>query len=174
MVHNWTSKNGVCVSSRVAPAGPSRRSSEIQSNTRDNKVQRWQFSHWWSCHTEQPRHQTATHCFFPDRGKWDLWNVSTSSSYLVRLQSASCRQVTHYCLATVWEWEKLTALRWQFYSWKHTQHSGNVSALIWQTFCPSCEHFSDCQIHCDWRPGLTTTVLFPSLSAPVLSGCVSW
>lgn len=41
-------------------------------------TKRWQFSHWWSCHTEQARHQMPTYRSFSDRIKWELWNVSAS------------------------------------------------------------------------------------------------
>lgn len=115
-------------------------------------TRRWQFSHRWSCHTEQPCHQVATRRFFPDRVKWDLWNVSTSSSYLVRLQSASCREVTHCCLASVCKWKKLTALRWQFYSLKKknlaavlTFNTTDILFLFPNEYCQiRCQFFHRC------------------------------
>ena len=83
-------------------------SSEIHSNTRRSKYQEVaifplvKLSHW-----------------------------AAFSSHLVRLQSASCWQVTiHHCLATVWKWKKYIRLKWQSLVLNKIQHHGKVSGLI--------------------------------------------
>lgn len=126
-VNDWPSKIGVCASLHVAPAWPviqreeesHREVEQWDSYTRDSKIPRGgSFPTGKVVTLSSHGIKIATYCFFPDRVKWDLWNVSTTSSYLVRLQSAPCREVTRYRLATVWKWKRLAALRWQFYFWK--------------------------------------------------------
>lgn len=83
-------KNGECVSIHVAPARPvilirgerewvwegkkkKKHQEELRFTPTPEKVstKRWQFPHWWSCHTEQLCHQIATHSLLSDREKWD-------------------------------------------------------------------------------------------------------